>query len=76
MKETAPLWSMRGRTQPTQIETVPGPGTYSPTNSMMHTNPQYRVGTSLRKGLAEMSLTPGPGSYSPGKTRETPSWTL
>ena len=28
MKETAPLWSMRGRIQSTPIETVPGPGTY------------------------------------------------
>ena len=76
MKETAPLWSMRGRSEYSHIETVPGPGTYSPSTSMMHTSPNYRVATSKRKGLAEISLTPGPGTYSPSKTRDTPSWTL
>jgi hypothetical protein len=73
MKETAPLWSMRGRINYNQIETIPGPGAYSPTSSMMYTSPQYRVGTARRRDLAEISLTPGPGAYSPGKSLETPS---
>ena len=67
---------MRGRNGYTHTESVPGPGAYSPTSTMMHASPNYRLGTSKRKGLAEVSLTPGPGTYSPARTQDTPSWTL
>lgn len=76
MKETAPLWTMRGRSNYVHTEKVPGPGTYSPTDSMMMTSPKYRLGTAPRKDLAELSLTPGPGTYSPSKYPDTPSWTM
>jgi hypothetical protein len=76
MKETAPLWSIRGRSNYTHKEVVPGPGSYSPTNSMMHTSPNYRVGTAPRRSLAESSLTPGPGAYTPAVGPDTPKWTM
>jgi hypothetical protein len=76
MKETAPLWSMRGRSGYDHKEAFPGPGTYSPTNSMMHTSPNYRVGTAARKSLAELTLTPGPGAYSPFVSTDAPRWTM
>jgi Sperm-tail PG-rich repeat len=76
MKETAPLWSMRGRSAYKHTEKVPGPGTYSPLDVMMQTSPKYRVGTAKRKSLAENSFTPGPGAYSPIKSRDMPSWTM
>ncbi|OMJ89849.1 hypothetical protein SteCoe_7931 [Stentor coeruleus] len=76
MKETAPLWTMRGRNKYVHTEKVPGPGTYSPTDSMMMTSPKYRLGTAPRKDLAELLLTPGPGTYSPSKYPDTPSWTI
>ena len=76
MKETAPFWSFRGRNTYTHNEKIPGPGTYSPNNSMMHSSPQYRLGTSIRKGLAGNSFTPGPGSYTPSKHSDTPVWSM
>ena len=78
MKETAPLWSIRGRSNYTHKEVMPGPGpgSYSPTNSMMHTSPNYRVGTAPRRSLAESSLTPGPGAYTPAVGPDTPKWTM
>ena len=76
MKETAPLWSFRSRNESNRVETVPGPGAYTPTNAVLQTSPNYRVGTSKRKELAEKSLTPGPGSYNFNNSKEAPSWTL
>lgn len=76
MKETAPLWSMRGRISNNKIDSFPGPGAYSPTNSVMFQPPNYRVGTAPRKSLAELSLTPGPGTYTPSKSIEAPCWTM
>jgi Sperm-tail PG-rich repeat len=76
MKETAPLWSFRGRNQYIHTEQVPGPGSYSLSNSVMHASPNYRLGTAKRQDLAEVPLTPGPGAYSPFRSLDTPSWTL
>ena len=76
MKETAPLWTMRGRLSQNKTDSFPGPGTYSPTNAYLLQQPNYRLGTSLRKSLAEISLTPGPGAYSPSKSIEAPCWTM
>ena len=76
MKATAPLWSIRGRNNYTHSEVVPGPGSYSPSNSMMHTSPNYRVGTAPRPSFAESSLTPGPGAYSLAVGPDTPKWTM
>ena len=76
MKETAPLWSMRGRSTYTHSENIPGPGSYSPTDTVLLSSPKYRVGTAPRRSLAELTLTPGPGAYSPSKSTDTPSWTM
>ena len=76
MKETAPFWSFRGRSAYTHSEKNPGPGTYSPTASVMHASPKYGVGTSLRKSLDHASFTPGPGAYTLSQHSDTPVWTM
>lgn len=76
MKQTAPSWSIRGRSAYSRTERIPGPGSYSPNNSVLQSSPNYRVGTAKRKPLADFSFTPGPGAYSPFKTVDTPSWSL
>jgi Sperm-tail PG-rich repeat len=76
MKESAPFWSIRGRNFYSHSESVPGPGAYSPTTSILLTSPNYRVGTSQRKSLGSKNLTPGPGAYSPKSGVNAPSWSL
>lgn len=76
MKRTAPVWTMRPKLIKTHAENIPGPGSYSPSNSTMPSSPNYRVGTAQRKELNKSSLTPGPGSYTVVRTADTPSWSL
>ena len=76
MKESAPFWSMRGRTAHKHADNIPGPGAYSPTGSVMASSPKYRVGTSQRTPLSGENINPGPGTYSPRKGADSPSWTL
>ena len=73
MKESAPFWSFSGRNCYSHLESVPGPGTYSPTSVDLQKSPNYHVGTSQRKSLDYINLTPGPGSYSPRRGVDTPS---
>lgn len=76
MKESAPLWSFRGRHLNPHLEIVPGPGAYYPTDTTLLSSPKYKVGTSQRRPLADPNLTPGPGAYSPRSTLSAPSWSL
>ena len=76
MKRTAPVWSMRPKLINSHGENVPGPGSYSPTNSTMPASPNYRVGKAKRKDINKASLTPGPGTYTFVKSADTPSWSL
>lgn len=76
MKRTAPVWSMRPKLIKIPTEHIPGPGSYSPTNSTMPSSPNYKVGTSKRTDFSTSSLTPGPGAYSVNKSIDTPSWSL
>ena len=74
MKESAPFWSMKGRNFYSHLESVPGPGAYSPTTtSVLIKSPNYRLGTSKRVPLANENANPGPGAYSPQSRTTTPA---
>jgi Sperm-tail PG-rich repeat len=66
MRKTSPAWSFRGRSLEGVSESLPGPGSYSP--SHIESTPSFRIGTSKRLESNIKFSNPGPGKYNPEKS--------
>ena len=76
-----PKWGMQGRQPARDGEKVPGPGTYTPQETLTTgAAPKYGIGTSPKIGrdTTTKRIVPGPGAYKtegrPASAKAAPSW--
>lgn len=67
MRKTSPAWSFRGRSSKSITLPVPGPGTYTPSQSNLESSPSFRIGKSNRLNSNSKFSEPGPANYTPKK---------